>query len=173
MKFGVYYSLLEWHNRLYPKENDSNVNTKYYVENIMLPDITQLVTEYRPSVLWTDGDWEDETDWRAEEILAWLYNQSPMKDTIVVNDRWGKDARSKHGDFFNGNDRLNPSKYNFIINIRNESISPGSKTHIFYLAFKQTKVSGSFPMDTADRDSISHPTPTSLFRTICIYKRIN
>jgi alpha-L-fucosidase len=42
-------------------------------------------------VIWSDGEWEaDENYWKSKEFLAWLYNSSPVKDTIVVNDRWGK-----------------------------------------------------------------------------------
>ena len=33
---------------------------------------------------------------------------SPVKDTVVVNDRWGDNARCKHGGFFNCNDKYNP-----------------------------------------------------------------
>lgn len=30
------------------------------------------------------------------DLLAWLYNDSPVKDTVLVNDRWGKNCRRKH-----------------------------------------------------------------------------
>ncbi len=46
--------------------------------------------------------------WKAKEILAWLYNESPTRDTIVVNDRWGTETRDHHGDFFTGGDHFNP-----------------------------------------------------------------
>ena len=32
--------------------------------------------------------------------LAWLYNESPVKQTVVVNDRWGKETCSKHGGYY-------------------------------------------------------------------------
>ena len=39
-------------------------------------------------VLWSDGEWEAlDTYWRSKEFLAWLYNDSPVKDTVVANDR--------------------------------------------------------------------------------------
>ena len=28
-----------------------------------------------------------------------LYNSSPVKDEVVVNDRWGKDSRHQHGGY--------------------------------------------------------------------------
>jgi hypothetical protein len=28
------------------------------------------------------------------------YNESPSKDEVIVNDRWGKDSRHKHGGYW-------------------------------------------------------------------------
>ena len=39
-------------------------------------------------------------DWRSPELLAWLFNESPVKDEVVINDRWGKDTRHKHGGYW-------------------------------------------------------------------------
>ena len=36
---------------------------------------------------------------------------SPVKDTIVVNDRWGN-VRCQHGDYFDCTDKYHPSKFN-------------------------------------------------------------
>lgn len=114
MKFGVYYSLLEWHNKKYPTDEYYRSSKMKYVENVMVPDIYQLIMDYEPSVFWTDGDWEEHSDfWKARELLAWMYSESPVSNEIVVNDRWGADVRNSHGDFFNGEDRLNPSKFRF------------------------------------------------------------
>jgi len=33
---------------------------------------------------------------------------SPVRDTVVVNDRWGIDTQCRHGDFFNCHDQYNP-----------------------------------------------------------------
>jgi alpha-L-fucosidase len=38
--------------------------------------------------------------WRSEELLAWLFNESPVKDEVVIDDRWGKDCRHKHGGYY-------------------------------------------------------------------------
>jgi hypothetical protein len=32
--------------------------------------------------------------------MAWLLNESPVKDDVVINDRWGKDSRHKHGGYW-------------------------------------------------------------------------
>ena len=38
--------------------------------------------------------------WKSEDFLAWLYNESPVSSTVVVNDRWGEETRSRHGSFY-------------------------------------------------------------------------
>ncbi|PSN57902.1 Alpha-L-fucosidase [Blattella germanica] len=64
------------------------------------------VNEYTVCVY---GDWETTDDyWTAKEFIAWLYNDSPVKDTVVVNDRWGTGDLGKHGDFYTPTDRFNP-----------------------------------------------------------------
>ena len=52
------------------------------------PELLELVNNYKPEVLWSDGDWEAKPDyWSTLDFLAWLYNESPVKDSIVTNDR--------------------------------------------------------------------------------------
>ncbi len=95
LKMGYYYSLYEWFNPLYLNDLPK------YVDQHMLPQMKDLVERYKPSLLWTDGEWEQpSTAWRSAEFLAWLFNESPVKDEIVVNDRWGKETRSRHGGFY-------------------------------------------------------------------------
>jgi alpha-L-fucosidase len=60
-----------------------------------------LINHYSPDVLWTDGDWEQsDTTWHTTEFLSWLYNESPVKNTIITYDRWGKDIRFHHGNIY-------------------------------------------------------------------------
>lgn len=40
--------------------------------------------------------------------LKHRYNESPVKDEVVVNDRWGQGTSCKHGGFFNCADRYFP-----------------------------------------------------------------
>jgi len=95
LHMGFYYSLYEWYNPTY--RNDLNS----YVDNHMIPQMKDLVNRYKPDILWTDGEWDKPSkDWKSEAFLAWLYNESPVKQSIVVNDRWGSETRSKHGGIY-------------------------------------------------------------------------
>jgi len=52
-------------------------------------------------------------DWKSEQLLAWLFNESSCKDEVVVNDRWGSDCRHKHGGYLDhrirgGHERRQP-----------------------------------------------------------------
>jgi alpha-L-fucosidase len=92
---GFYYSLYEWYNPTYLTDFTA------YVNEHMIPQMKDLVTRYSPDIFWTDGEWDKPSkDWKSEEFLTWLYNESPVKDNIVVNDRWGSETRSIHGGIF-------------------------------------------------------------------------
>lgn len=93
LHMGFYYSLYEWYNPLY------KTDVKKYVAQHMLPQLKDLVTRYQPDIVWPDGEWDhSDTTWRSREFIAWLYNDSPVKNTVVVNDRWGSGGR-KYGSF--------------------------------------------------------------------------
>lgn len=95
LRMGYYYSLYEWYNPLWLGDRQR------YVREHMFPQFKDLVTRYKPSVIFSDGEWDlDSADWHSPELLAWLYNESPVKDEVVVNDRWGKDTRHKHGGYW-------------------------------------------------------------------------
>jgi alpha-L-fucosidase len=95
LRMGYYYSLYEWFNPLYK----TDVNA--YVDTHMIPQMKDLVTRYKPDIVWTDGEWDHPSEvWKSTQFLSWLYNDSPVKNDVVVNDRWGKETRSKHGGIF-------------------------------------------------------------------------
>ena len=130
LHFGLYYSLFEWFNPMYLRDKANNYTTRCcftivrlqitvnliwcvilrtFVTNKMLPEMKFLATNYQPEIWWSDGDWEAPPEYfGSQEFLAWLYNESPMKDTVVVNDRWGDSTRQKHGGFYSGPDRFDP-----------------------------------------------------------------
>lgn len=102
MKFGLYYSLPEWNHPLYtwvyPRpEND----VRRYVDEHMIPQLKDLVERYRPTLLWTDGEWDhNDKVWRAPELVSWLYNHPGLGPDFVTNDRWGSNTRFKHGGYY-------------------------------------------------------------------------
>jgi alpha-L-fucosidase len=95
VKMGYYYSLYEWYNPLWLYDKPR------YVEQHMFPQFKDLVAHYKPAIIFSDGEWEmTSAQWRSPELLAWLFNESPVKDDVVINDRWGSDTRHKHGGYW-------------------------------------------------------------------------
>lgn len=111
IKFGLYHSMFEWFHPLFLKDQANGYRTQDFVKTKTLPELYELVNRYKPEVLWSDGEWMalDEY-WNSPEFIAWLYNESPVKDTVVVNDRWGNNTRCKHGGFWNCKDHYKPGK---------------------------------------------------------------
>ena len=92
---GMYYSLYEWFNPLWKSDPK-----KYATEHVW-PQMKELINNYQPEVFWTDGDWDAPAEtWKSQEFLAWLYNESPVKDKVIVNDRWGAGIRFNHGGIY-------------------------------------------------------------------------
>ncbi|KAJ8298148.1 hypothetical protein KUTeg_024679 [Tegillarca granosa] len=111
IKFGLYHSLYEWFNPFYLQDKNNNFTTQIFLKEKLTPELTDLVMRYKPDLVWTDGDWEaPSTYWNCTHFLSWLYNESPVKDTVVTNDRWGLDIRCKHGGFLTCDDRWVPDK---------------------------------------------------------------
>lgn len=95
LHMGIYYSLYEWYNPLWLS------NKPRYVAEHMMPQFKDVVNHAKPAVIFSDGEWElTSAEWRSPELLAWLFNESPVADSVVVDDRWGKDTRHKHGGYY-------------------------------------------------------------------------
>ncbi len=96
LHMGLYYSLVEWKHPLCTK-----TTIDQWVDRLMIPEMKELVMAYKPEIIFSDGEGGyDSKTWKSEQFLAWLYNESPVKETVVVNDRWGNETRSKHGDYY-------------------------------------------------------------------------
>ena len=95
VRFGVYHSVYEWFHPLYLKDPEE------YAVKHLIPLLKEMIEEYQPATLFTDGEWEHPSSvWHSTEFLQWLYNESSVKDFIVPNDRWGKETRGHLGGNF-------------------------------------------------------------------------
>uniref|UniRef100_A0A8C1VLW3 Tissue alpha-L-fucosidase n=1 Tax=Cyprinus carpio TaxID=7962 RepID=A0A8C1VLW3_CYPCA len=85
LHYGLYHSLYEWFNPIYLKDKQSGFKTQEFVEKKAMPELYDLVNRYKPDLIWSDGDWEaPDTYWNSTGFLAWLYNDSPVKDMVYV-----------------------------------------------------------------------------------------
>ena len=96
MKFGVYYSIMDWHHPDaqgasapdYNSTTFSNPNFGRYVEQYMKPQLTELLTQYPAiDVLWFDGEWiKDWSDERGRALEGYL---RAMRPDLIINNRVG------------------------------------------------------------------------------------
>ena len=94
MKMGFYYSLTEWTNGLHIWMQDPDDAIDEYVERYMIPQFKELVTKYKPSLIFSDGEWQNSAEqFHAPELIAWYYNT--VGPEAIVNDRWG--SGTQHG----------------------------------------------------------------------------
>ena len=104
LRSGFYYSLLEYANPYYPKNFLKDAKVKpwpmtEWARRVNLPQLKELAENYQADIIWTDGEWDfSDKEQLSEEFLAWLFNESSVKDEVVVNDRWGSGkCRGHHG----------------------------------------------------------------------------
>src|SRR5215468_8179121 len=75
VRMGIYYSLYEWYNPVWLSDKPR------YVREHMIPQFKDVVTRYKPSIIFSDGEWDlPSAGWRSPELLAWLFNESPSRD---------------------------------------------------------------------------------------------
>lgn len=100
MRFGVEHSKMDRFHPFYIADKESGWATTDFPRMKSTPELKELVERYHPDIIWSQGDHEaPSTYWNSTSFLAWLYNDSPVRSDVVVNDRWGKDVHGKHGDF--------------------------------------------------------------------------
>lgn len=76
--FGTYYSLLDWGDDRYPTEE--------YVDEVLHPQVLDLVERHGSVMLWGDGHWSHNAGaWKTAELMNAVRALDP---NIVINDRW-------------------------------------------------------------------------------------
>jgi alpha-L-fucosidase len=104
LKFGVYYSIMDWHHPdaqapAFPSYNSrtyKNPEFNRYVETYMKPQLRELVTQYPEiDVLWFDGEWiADWSDEQGRSLYDWLRGLRP---SLIVNNRVGHSRQGMSG----------------------------------------------------------------------------
>jgi alpha-L-fucosidase len=98
LRAGFYYSIAEFNHPLYRQARQPGGDLEPFVTQHLQPQLREAVRRYRPSFIYFDGEWQFPLDrFQMQDFLAWLFNDSPSKDDVVVNDRFGQGSRGRHG----------------------------------------------------------------------------
>lgn len=113
IEFGIYYSIIDWESvpshrcdgGYFIPEKDVEkygIGKTRYLEEVLKPQLQELVETYEPTVLFSDGgEWDlTEEESGVREFLSWLYKESPVQDKVVVNDRFYAGMPGCHGDYY-------------------------------------------------------------------------
>ncbi|WP_242131397.1 alpha-L-fucosidase [Aestuariivivens marinum] len=88
LKMGLYYSLAEWNHPLHRWYTDPHDSIGNYVDNYMIPQFKELISTYKPTLIFADGEWFNSAkQWHSAELIHWYYNL--VGDDAIVNNRWG------------------------------------------------------------------------------------
>lgn len=89
MEMGLYYSLTEWTNPLYRWTVDTNLTIERYRKEHLIPQFKELVDRFKPSIIFSDGDWDhNHNDFSSDDLVGYYYKTVGKK--AIVNNRWGK-----------------------------------------------------------------------------------
>lgn len=93
LKFGAYYSLLDWSHDDYPtflkdynryQIKDDSVRWNRFL-SFMHGQILEINQQFKPDLYWFDGDWEhSESEWHAAKIDQIIHQTNP---TAILNGR--------------------------------------------------------------------------------------
>lgn len=105
LKFGTYYSIIDWHHPSQERNIDGNngwtrwgnvrmkSGKKQEYVDYMKNQITELVENYDSDILWFDGDWVYWWDMTTGEDLYQFIRE--LKPEIIINNRVAKRAKFK------------------------------------------------------------------------------
>ncbi|MEC3908238.1 alpha-L-fucosidase [Tamlana sp. 2201CG12-4] len=100
LKVGLYYSLPDWsyndythftrNERRYDIKNEPERWNRFV--NYYQGQLTELMSSYKPDLIWFDGDWEHSgEEWKAKETRDLLHHYQP---NVIINSRL-----RGHGDY--------------------------------------------------------------------------
>ncbi len=105
LKFGTYYSIIDWHHSSQARNIDGNNPWGWWGEirmkhgkrkeyiTYMKNQIKELVENYDSDIMWFDGDW---VEWWNLEVGADLYQYiRTLKPSIIINNRVSKRGQFK------------------------------------------------------------------------------
>jgi len=93
LKVGLYYSLIDWSYPDYP--GFLNDSSRYKIQDnpkrwnsfnkFCHGQISELLTQYNPDLMWFDGDWEHSAEeWQADKIQQMIKKNNPK---TIINGR--------------------------------------------------------------------------------------
>lgn len=96
LKFGTYYSIIDWHHPSQRVELATNQPPMYDKEGYvayMKAQLKELIDRYDPAIMWFDGDW---VKWWTMEDGVDLYSYlRALSPDMVINNRVAKRAQFK------------------------------------------------------------------------------
>jgi len=121
IKFGVYYSIMDWHSPDQLPHDDSHPQHPTYNPTKIKPgkkaayikymktQLHELITQYDPAVLWFDGDWPKW--WKRKNGKALYKYLRKLKPNIIINNRIGKGHNGKNeiGDYGTPEQKIPPN----------------------------------------------------------------
>ncbi|MFC5527932.1 alpha-L-fucosidase [Cohnella yongneupensis] len=87
IKFGVYYSIWDWHNVNVKTDTPTSAQKTLYLSE-MKEQLREIIQNYSPDLLWFDGEWNDW--WTAQDGQTLYKYLRTLKYDIIINDRVGK-----------------------------------------------------------------------------------
>jgi alpha-L-fucosidase len=85
LTFCIYFTVADWHDPNYTEDKSGNMD-KFVLT--MKNELKEVITHYKPYMLWFDGNWEKQ--WKLENGKdLYQFIKSVDKD-VIVNNRLGK-----------------------------------------------------------------------------------
>jgi alpha-L-fucosidase len=100
IKFCIYFTILDWRDKDYPLHNmgdtipDPKADMQGFVTKIK-NELTELITNYQPYMLWFDGNWEK--PWTKEYGTEIYQHIKKLDSRVIVNNRLGKGTHKTLG----------------------------------------------------------------------------